>query len=71
VTELERALGQYVLYSHILRQAEPGRMLYLAIPKAAFSAVLAGSAGQALIEKEHLHVVIFDPQTEAILQWIP
>lgn len=71
VTELERALGQYVLYGHILRQVEPGRILYLAIPKTAFSALLDGAAGAALVENERLHLIVFDPQTEIILQWIP
>ena len=30
-TELEKALGQYILYSNILEEKEPHRLLYLAI----------------------------------------
>jgi len=33
MTDLERAIGQYVLYRAVLAEREPGRVLYLAIPK--------------------------------------
>ncbi len=36
ISELERAIGQYILYAAILTQEEPDRKLYLAAPETAY-----------------------------------
>lgn len=40
ITELERAVGQYVVYRSLLRRKEADRSLFLALPVEAFNAVL-------------------------------
>ncbi len=60
-----------VLYGHILKQADPGRILYLAVPQPAFAALLEGPAGAMLIDEQPLHLIVFDPPTEVIVRWIP
>ena len=40
-TELERALGQYILYRNILEEKEPERLLYLAIIEDIFNDIFS------------------------------
>jgi hypothetical protein len=68
--DLEVALGQFLLYRSILEEQEPERRLYLAIPEEP-AAILDEAVGQLLIAKHLIQAVIFDPQKEEILRWIP
>jgi hypothetical protein len=68
--DLELALGQFVLYRSILEEQEPERMLFLAIP-AEPAEILAEPIGQLLIGKHLLRALVFDPQKEEIVRWIP
>lgn len=71
ITELERALGQYVLYRSLLRSVEPERILFIGMPEEAFNAILNVTEGRDLIQQERLHILVFDPVQEQIEQWIP
>ncbi len=71
VKDLEDAVGQFVLYEHALRRAEPDRSLYLAVPDAVWALVFAASLGEILIDDKVLRVLTFDPAKEAITRWIP
>jgi hypothetical protein len=71
VKDLEDAVGQFVLYEHALRRAEPERCLYLAVPDAVWEVVFAASLGEILIDDKVLRVLTFDPTKEAITRWIP
>lgn len=68
--ELERALGQYVLYRSLLRRREPDRKLYLAITDAAWIEHFDLAEGRDLIDDESLRLIVFDPGREEIEQWI-
>ncbi|GAB1540740.1 hypothetical protein NUACC21_34090 [Scytonema sp. NUACC21] len=70
VTDLEVALGQYILYQNIMEETEPERQLYLAIRKATYREIFSEPIGSLVIKKNSLHLLIFDPQKEAIAQWI-
>jgi len=41
VNDLENALGQYILYSKILEEQQPERVIYLAIPTNAFQEIFS------------------------------
>ena len=69
--ELEGALGQYILYRDILKRKDPQRLLYLAIPNYAFEAVFADELGELIVEEQGLRLLVFDPNQEKSLQWIP
>ncbi len=71
VKDLEDAVGQFVLYEHALRRAEPERSLYLALSESAWEMVFADSLGEMLIDDHVLRIVTFDPEKEAITRWIP
>ncbi len=70
IEDLKLALGQYVLYRNVLSRTEPNRNLYLAIRRTVFRELFEEPLGQLLIENERLKLIIFDPDTEAIVRWI-
>jgi hypothetical protein len=70
VTELERALGQYLLYHDILARLEPERTLYLAVSQAVFDDLFEEPIGKILLENKRLKVMVFDPDKEVIITWI-
>ena len=68
--DLERALGQFMLYRSILEEQEPNRVLFLAIPDES-AEVLDEPVGQLLITKHLIQAVVFNPKTEEVVRWIP
>ncbi|MEO0970227.1 MAG: element excision factor XisH family protein [Cyanobacteria bacterium J06639_18] len=71
VTDLENALGQYILYYDILSRVEPERRLYLAIREETYSELFQEPIGKILLENQRLSLLVFEPQREVILEWIP
>lgn len=69
VADLERALGQFVLYSEILLEQEPDRVLFLAIPRHAWDELFEEPIGKILLEKRRLRLVVYDVQEESIIRW--
>ena len=41
IVDLEKAVGQYVIYRGLLSEQEPERTLYLAVPRYAFEGILS------------------------------
>ncbi|MEH2008665.1 MAG: element excision factor XisH family protein [Nostoc sp.] len=70
VTDLENALGQYILYYDILAGLEPDRSLYLAIRKETYSELFQEPIGKILLENQRLCLLVFDSKREVVLQWI-
>jgi hypothetical protein len=68
--DLELALGQFLLYRSILEEQDPDRGLFLAIAEEPAD-IFAEPIGQLLIAKHLIQAVVFDPQKEEILRWIP
>ena len=50
--DLEKALGQYRVYYNVLREIEPDRILFLAVPKRAYEEIFEGLLGRLLIKHE-------------------
>jgi hypothetical protein len=69
--DLERALGQYVLYHDLLAEIEPQRPLYLAVPQIVLKDVFEEPIGKLLLKNRRVRLLIFDAHQEVILQWIP
>jgi XisH protein len=52
----------------------PGYMdvtLYLAVPLVAYEGILSEPIGQAVRRDFNLNLVVFDPETEEVVRWIP
>jgi len=68
--DLEKALGQYILYHDVLVQLESKRVLYLAVPQVAVRDIFEEPLGKLLLENNRVRVIGFDPQVEVITKWI-
>ncbi|NEO86178.1 MAG: fatty-acid synthase [Spirulina sp. SIO3F2] len=71
ISELEKALGQYELYSLILEDEDPERTLYLAVSDRIFNDFFSEEIVQRVLRKKNLRVIVFDPSIQEIVQWIP
>ena len=69
--DLEKAVGQYVLYHDVLARVEPERELYLAINEETFADLFSEPIGALLLENRRLRLLVFDPEREVIRQWTP
>ena len=72
MTDLERALGQFFLYSDVLSEKDPDRILYLAIPQTTYEGFFAEEVGQLLSRRRpELKFIVFEPNRQEIIQWKP
>ncbi len=69
--DLKSAIGGFVTYRAVIRRLEPERTLYLAVRDNIFTALFEEPIGELLIESENLYLVVFNPDSETIVQWIP
>jgi len=69
--DLEEAVGQFVLYTRLLKRYYPDHILHLAVSEDTRKTVFEEEAGQTLIEDGIIRLVTFDPTQEVIVQWIP
>ena len=69
IRDLENAWGQFFLYSRVLQQQEPDRVLYLAVNETVYQSIFAEEAGQLLLKEPGFHLVVFNLKTEEIVRW--
>lgn len=69
--DLEKAIGQYVIYRSVMARTEPDRTLYLAIHSEAFLDIFEEPLGRLLLEDHQVHLIVYDLQAEVIHKWIP
>lgn len=70
ITQLEKALGQYLMYRTWLGVKEKDRVTYLAIDIEAYQTLFEDISGRVLIEEFELAIIIVDTESEEIVQWI-
>jgi len=72
MAELEKAIGQYILYRFVLAQSRRDITVFLAAPQKAFEKIFGASHkdGPALADELSLNFLVFDPKQEEIVQWI-
>ena len=71
VDDLKNAVGQYILYHDILSRVEPERILYLAIREIVFVQIFEEPIGKILLENDRIRLILFNPETEEVVKWIP
>ena len=69
VDDMEKSLGQYLIYRSIMSRLQSDRELYLAIPKS-IGKLFDEPLGQMLLEDYDLQVVVFDPKRKEIIRWL-
>ena len=70
ITEFHLAVGQFLNYRSILRRQQPNRALYLAISTEIYNSFFKEELPQISIEDYQIKLVIFEPNTAEVLQWI-
>jgi hypothetical protein len=69
--DLEKALGQYILYHDVLAEREPDRTLYLAVPQEMREELFEEPIGQLLLKNNRLRLIFFEHHKEEIAAWLP
>jgi len=70
ISELQKAIGQYVLYRSVLRRQDLTRLPYLAVSAEIHSTLFQKQMILNLIQDENIRLLVFNPLTEEIEQWI-
>jgi hypothetical protein len=71
LADLQQAVGQYVVYRILLRQLEPERELFLAVPQDTLQTLFQRPVGQGFIQQEAGKLIGYDSEQEEIIEWIP
>ncbi|MGA1602908.1 MAG: XisH family protein [Prochlorothrix sp.] len=71
VSDLEQALGQYLLYEQLLQRQYPHYQLYLAIRLGTYQNFFQEEIVQLVLQGDRIKLLIFDEHEEVITQWIP
>ncbi|MBX3085305.1 MAG: fatty-acid synthase [Anaerolineae bacterium] len=71
IEALANALGKIDLYRLALANASLSLPLYLAVSKESYAGILSEKIGQLAIESAQIPLIVFDPEQEEILKWIP
>jgi len=70
MTELEKAVGQYGIYRTFLKRVNPERKLYLAVAQEVYQDFFQRPAIQEIITDQQISLLVFEPTSEEIIQWI-
>jgi XisH protein len=68
-TEFNGALGQFLKYQLALEEDQPDRKLYLAIPFDTYRGFFSLELIRLLIQRYHISLIIYEPETEEIVKW--
>ena len=71
VQELERAVGQYVIYNLVLETVDPNRTLYLATDEAVLKEFFDEPNGRLVRRRLPLRIVAINCLTEEVVEWSP
>jgi hypothetical protein len=71
MSDLEKAIGQYIVYHDVLAQVEPDRVLYLAVSEEVARGLFEEPIGELLLRNNRVRLLVFEPDAEAIVKWIP
>jgi hypothetical protein len=68
--DLEGAIGQYVLYRHLMKASDADRALFLAIPERTYRSLFTSAEGQDAIRDIGMLLISVDEKTEEIVRWL-
>ena len=71
LTEFYQSVGQFLIYKQALEIEEPDRELYLAVPVDTYESFFKQLLVQEIIRRYDIKLVIYEPESEEIIQWIP
>lgn len=69
VADLQRAIGQFLMYKTILARMKPERILYLAVSEEVRDSILSEELGQLMLQEHIERVFYFSVEREEIVEW--
>jgi hypothetical protein len=70
LTEFHRAVGKFATDRIALNHEEPQRSLYMAVPTSTYSAFFVHPFAQDAVQRNSLHLIVYDPEAEALVRWV-
>ena len=70
LNEFEKAVGQYLIYKQFLDDLFPERVLFLAIAADVFEESFSLPSIKAVVAKQKIKLLFFNPELEEITKWI-
>ncbi len=70
ISEFHMALGQFINYRTALRIEEPLRALYLAVPSLTYNNFFSLPFTQIIVNENKVRLIIYNIETEEIVQWL-
>lgn len=70
INDLEQAVGQYIVYRDILIEKALDFELYLAITQGIYKSYFQRQLTQTIINRNQVKLLIVEPESEVIVQWI-
>ncbi|NMG06607.1 element excision factor XisH family protein [Brasilonema sp. UFV-L1] len=71
MSDLEQTLGQYLVYRSVMTRTDPNRSLHLAVHDEVYADLFDEPIAKLLVEDYKVDIVVFKPEQEVILKWIP
>ncbi len=68
--DFEKAIGQYVIYRSLLKHTDPERDLFLAVEQIVWEDFFQRAAIKDIVEDQQIKLMIFDAETEEVVEWI-
>jgi hypothetical protein len=69
IYDLERAVGQYIIYRNFLKKTAPDHQIYLALSQRVYKANFDETI-QIVVDENQLKLLIVNTDNEVITQWI-
>ncbi len=69
ISEFHTAIGQFINYRYALEDYEADRIIYLAVPVRTYEDFFTTPFIKKVIKRSQINIIIFEPDTEEILQW--
>jgi hypothetical protein len=70
IAEFHPAVGQFIHYRMVLKEEEPERTLYLAVPANVYKDFFILPFTQNSVQTNQLKLIVYDTKTEEITQWL-
>jgi len=68
MNELEKAVGQYVIYRTFMQADYTDRELYLAVSADVYQDIFQRPAIQDVVTEQHIHLLVFEPDLAEVIQ---
>lgn len=68
--DFHQAVGEFIHYRLALKEEEPERILYLAVPSDVYKDFFMQPFVQKSVETNQLKLIVYDPKTEELTKWL-